>query len=243
VLSHESGFLNDFAVPILITISHNVCDAVECPRQVKTQIKTLSVEQMQQFKKSMEEYRVPNTKLETRHHPLYPAFLLQMTTGLRRGELLGLTWENIHLDEGYISINQHLVVTTKGAMIETPKTLSSMRDIPLTSAVIELLRKHKGQNTQGFAFTIDEGNYIHPRSYQRTFDMLLKEAKLPKIRIHDLRHGFATTMLGNGVDLATTSLMLGHSDPKFTAKVYVHPTMEMKSKAMAKMSDIMNPIK
>jgi len=167
----------------------------------------------------------------------------QMTTGLRRGELLGLTWENIYLDEGYISIKQHLIVTTKGAMIETPKTPSSIRDIPLTAEVIELLRKHKGQNTQGFAFTTDQGNYIHPRSYQCTFDMLLRKANLPKIRIHDLRHGFATTMLGNGVDLATTSLMLGHSDPKFTARVYVHPTMEMKSKAMNKMSEIMNPIK
>lgn len=163
-----------------------------------------------------------------------------MTTGLHRGELLGLTLENIHLDEVYISINQHLVVTTKDAMIETPKTPSSIRDIPLTTEVISFFGKHRGLNTQGFAFTTDQGNYIHPRSYQCTFDMLLRKANLPKIRIHDLRHGFATTMLGNGVDWATTSLMLGHSDPKFTAKVYVHPTMEMKAKAMA---DIMNPIK
>lgn len=114
----------------------------------------------------MEEYRVPNTKLETRHHPLFPAFLLQMTTGIRRGELLGLTWGNIHLDEGYISINQHFVVTTKGVMMETPKTPNSIRDIPLTPEVIKLLHKHKGKNTQGLAFTTDEGNYIHPRNYQ-----------------------------------------------------------------------------
>lgn len=74
---------------------------------------------------------------------LYPAFLLQMTTGIRRGECLGLTWECVNLDQGYISIKHHLVRTTEGVFLETPKTQSSIRDIPLTPEMIEVLRKHK----------------------------------------------------------------------------------------------------
>jgi integrase len=90
---------------------------------------------MLRFKKCMEEYRVPTTQLKNRHHPLYPAFLLMLTTGCRRGEILGLTWKNVHLDEGYVSIRQHLIVTSKGLMPETPKTNNSIRDIPLYTRI------------------------------------------------------------------------------------------------------------
>lgn len=221
-------------------LSSNPCCDVELPKRVRKQITTLDVDQMLRFKKCMEEYRVPNTQLKNRHHPLYPAFLLMLTTGCRRGEILGLTWENVHLNDGYVSIRQHLIVTSKGLMLETPKTNNSIRDIPLTDKVLDVLRDYK-EDKSGLVFTTYKGNYIHPRTFDRSFKFLLVRAGLPETtRLHDLRHTFATQMLAHSVDLKTCSELLGHSTPGFTAMVYVHPSLDMKKKAIAKMNDIIN---
>lgn len=214
-------------------VKSNPCDNVELPKKQNRRITTFEVDELMKFKQTMKDYY------------LSPAFLLQMTTGIRRGECLGLTWECVNLDEKYISIRHHLVRTTQGVFLETPKTQNSIRDIPLTCEMVEVLRKLKGNKKKGLVFTTNNGNYIDPRSYQRSFDMMLEKAGLivagqPKPRIHDLRHTFATQLIANNVDLSTTSLLLGHSNTKFTANVYVHPSMDMKRKAMEKMSEIMS---
>lgn len=202
-------------------IPFNVAEHVELPKKTKKQITPLTLEQINKFKEATKEYY------------LYPAFLLQITTGIRRGEVLGLTWENVNLKQGYISIKQHLVVTTKGIFLETPKTENSIRDIPLTKEMIQVLKDFRmGKLPRGLVFTTSEGNYVHPRSYQRSFDMMLKRADIPKIRIHDLRHGFATQLLASDVDIKTVSELIGHSDVRFTANVYVHPSMDTKRKAI-----------
>lgn len=110
----------------------------------------------------------------------------------------------------------------------------------MTDIVIDALRDYK-ENKTGLVFTTYKGNYIHPRTFDRSFKYLLARAGLPKTtRLHDLRHTFATQMLAHSVDLKTCSELLGHSTPGFTAMVYVHPSLDMKKKAIAKMNDIIN---
>lgn len=139
----------------------------------------------------------------------------------------------LHLDDRtpYISIKQHILNTSVGLMIETPKTVNSIRNIPLLPELVERLNELKGDKEKGLIFQTSKSNPIHPRCYQRSFDMLLERAGLiskdiPKPRIHDLRHGFATQLIKNGVDIKTVSLLLGHSNVNFTANTYVHPNLE-----------------
>jgi integrase len=114
--------------------------------------------------------------------------------------------EDLHLDEGYLSVNHNLVITSKGIYLEpTPKTSASCRDIPLSKETVELLRQVVGDRKSGLVFTTKQGNYIHPRSFQRSFDMLLKKAELPKIRLHDMRHSCCSLLITNGSDLKTVS--------------------------------------
>lgn len=206
---------------------NNPCTDVIRPKQNKKDIVVLTPDELSKFKETIKDYY-----LET-------AFLLQIYTGIRKGECLGLDWQNVHLDEPipYISIKKHLVSTNKGMVLDTPKTTSSIRDIPLTADLADRLRKLKGDKKKGIVFTTSTGNYIHGRSYQRSFDYILEKAGLivegnPKPRIHDLRHGFATQLIKNSVDLKTTSILLGHSNVKFTANCYVHPQLESKVSAI-----------
>jgi len=205
------------------------------PKKIKPTITPLTVEQLLKFKDTIVK------------DPVYAGFLLQATTAIRRGECLGLTWENVHLDDGngYISINQQLVATSSRAIIDTPKTPSSIRDVPLTEEVIEVLRAHSGDKTNGLVITTKNGTPISPRNYQRSFDRLLGEAGLiksgvKKCRIHDLRHGVATMLCGAGVDMTTTAQLLGHTTTRMVADTYNHPTMLMKEAAMKNISDILN---
>lgn len=225
-------------------ISHNPCTCIELPKHTRKPINVFTEKEMHQFITVLEEFRVETTALKTRHHPLYPAFLLQLMTGIRRGEVLGLTWEHIHLDQEYISIRQQLIKTSTGVLIDTPKTSTSIRDIPLPKLLVDILQNYTDNKT-GFVFTTSKGKPVHPRSYQRTYDMLLKRAGLiipgkKKPRIHDLRHNFATHLLASGVDIKTCSDLLGHADVRFTANIYTHPTMPMKRTAINTIGDMLD---
>jgi len=201
-------------------ISTNPCELIEKPSNVKKEMKIWSVNQMLQFKNSSKSYY------------LEPAMHLLMH-GMRRGEILGLCIENLHLDEGYLSIRNNLVITSNGIMLEpTPKTAASSRDIPITKETVELLRSHIGNKKTGLVFTTNQGNYIHPRSFQRSFDMLLKKAGLPKIRLHDMRHSTASLLIINGTDLRSVSDILGHANTRVTTDIYLHSTMANKRQAV-----------
>jgi integrase len=125
----------------------------------------------------------------------------------------------------------------KGIWVDTPKTKHSRRNVPLQPKVIGILQKYK--KNSGWVASTNKGNYISPRNYSRSFDMLLKQAGLPKIKLHALRHTFATLMVANGVDLKSVSQIIGHSQVAFTAQVYTHPDMETKQRSIAKIDTIM----
>jgi len=183
-------------------------------------MKIWSLDQLLKFKEIIKDYY------------LEPAMHLLMH-GMRRGEILGLCCENLHLDDGYLSIRNNLVITSKGLFLEpTPKTSASSRDIPLTKETVESLRKHVGDKKTGLVFLTKYDNYVHPRSFQRSFDMLLKQADLPKIRLHDMRHSTASLLLTNGTDLRSVSDILGHANTRVTTDIYLHSTMANKRQAV-----------
>jgi integrase len=166
---------------------------------------------------------------------LQGAWLLVATTGLRRGELLGLRWEDVDLEGGRLSIIQTL--TTVGYRIlfqDTTKTDGSTRHMMLDAATVTALRKHRARQSEerlawgpayqdhGLVFAKEDGSPLHPDLFLRSFQRLGKAAGLPKIRLHDVRHSWASYALAAGVPAKVVSQRLGHSNIRITLDLYTH---------------------
>jgi integrase len=166
---------------------------------------------------------------------------LAAMTGMRLGELTGLRWSDVDLDRGQLHVRRGLVgVLARVPTFSQPKTARSRRRVPLSAEAVAVLRAHKAQQNaerlrlgegwgMGIAgsadlvFTTHLGTALDKTVGQFHFKEALKRAGLrPEIRFHDLRHFAATTMLANGVDIPTTSAILGHANAAITLTVYAH---------------------
>ncbi len=182
-----------------------------------------------------------NTFFEsTRGHRLFASFVLSATTGVRRGELLGLRWREVDLDAGRLAIVR-TITTVDGHPIEaSTKTNRSRRRISLDAVTVEVLRSHRQrqeaerriagslwQDTD-LVFTREDGSALHPDRYTRLFSRLVRAAGVPKIRLHDLRHTHATLALEAGVHPKVVSERLGHATVGITLDLYSHvsPTLD-----------------
>lgn len=213
-------------------IPFNVAEAVELPKKRKKEMNTLSAEESRRFLQT------------TRKSPLHAAYLLALSTGLRQGEILGLKWEDIDFDEGALTVKRQLLRTTdQGLVLEEPKTKHSRRTISLNKEVIKELKLHKkeqnevklkagpGSQDNDLLFFTDEGKPIDPRNFFRRFKRLLKEAGIPDIPLHNLRHTYATLSLEAGIDPKTIQEILGHSTISTTMDTYSHVTIKMQKDA------------
>ncbi len=168
---------------------------------------------------------------------------LTVTTGLREGEVLGLSWQNINLNENdpFITITrQAQYIPGKGIRILEPKTDSSHRKIPIGRLVLDKLLAHKKyvEKMKAFAgerwkehnlvFPSTVGTPISVQNFLRKYRQVLKAANLPKIGFHDLRHTAASLMLLSGIHIKVVSERLGHSDIRITLDLYSHimPSMQ-----------------
>ena len=166
-----------------------------------------------------------------------------MLTGIRIGELCALKWEDIDLENGILHINKTMqrikTMDSKAKrktkiIIDTPKSIASIRAIPLPLILLDKLKKHKGKpNTYILTGTT---KYIEPRIYQRHFKAHLSDCNIKDNNFHTLRHTFATMAITKGVDIKTVSVLLGHSDVSFTMKKYVHPNLEHKRNQIEKLA-------
>lgn len=169
--------------------------------------------------------------------------LLSLFMGIRLGEICALQWEDVNFSDETIHIGktmQRLKNLDKNAktktkiVIDTPKSQKSIRDIPIPSFLLELLKEYKSCN-KSYVLT-GTTDYIEPRSYQKKFKTYLENAGIPDINFHALRHTFATRAIEQGCDIKSLSEMLGHSSVKFTMERYVHPSNEYKKMNLEKLA-------
>lgn len=162
-------------------------------------------------------------------------------TGLRIGELLALEWKDVDFQKGVLTVSKsrHEGKDENGRyaqIVESPKTVSSRRCIPLPKQILCELRMLKRKSRS--AYVISNGERSIPvRSYQRSFERLLKKLDIPHKGFHALRHTFATRALECGMDVKMLSELLGHKDPAVTLRRYVHSLMEQKKEMMNKVGN------
>jgi integrase len=166
-------------------------------------------------------------------------FLFIATTGVRRGEALGIRWGDLDLDAGRASIRQ-TITAVRHKIVIAPRTKTDKgRRIDLDEATVAMLRRHRAQQAQerllvgaGYAagdlvFALPDGRPYHPERFSREFDRKVARTDLPRIRLHDLRHTWATLALEAGISVKVVSERLGHATSAITSDTYSHvsPTM------------------
>jgi integrase len=161
-------------------------------------------------------------------------------TGLRRGELLGLDWEAVDLDTGRLAITRTLISGKGGPRFSEPKTKRGRRSVALDPGTVEALREHRArQLDERLDFCREDGTPIWPRTFSRSFDHHVRDAGLPKIRLHDLRHTHATLALEAGVHPKVVQERLGHATIAITLDIYSHAIPAMQEDAAAKIAALL----
>jgi integrase len=179
---------------------------------------------------------------------LYIAFFLAITTGMRKGEILGLRWKDIDLQRKTITINQTL--SNRGDRFQETKTNAGRRTIVLTGNTIDVLKQHyltikkeklkngRYYEDHGLVVCTSLGTPIIPRNFDRVWKRLLKESGLPEIRFHDLRHTHATILLKQGIHPKVVSERLGHANIRITLDTYSHVLPGLQEAAAAKFEEL-----
>jgi integrase len=166
---------------------------------------------------------------------LFPIVSLALSTGMRRGELLGVQWGDIDLDAGTLRVERSLEETRAGLRLKSPKTKRGRRNITLPTEAVTALRTHKlkqleirmalglGNITpETLAFSTLEGKPLSPRNVSRTWLRVCIAKKLPRIGFHAFRHTHASFLIAAGVDILTISRRLGHAKASITLDCYGH---------------------
>lgn len=159
----------------------------------------------------------------------YELFLLEFATGMRRGEICGLQWNDLNFNTGELSIRRQVVSVNDGVMVKKPKTKNSVRTVIIDTALLKVLYelKEKSESEWIFASPVKADSPLNPQTVYRKTQQILERAECKKVRFHDLRHTFATMSLENGMDIKTLSNMIGHSSVATTLDIYSHITDEM----------------
>lgn len=174
------------------------------------------------------------------------SILLSLYTGVRIGELCALKWGDIDFENQCLIVNKTLQrIQNKEVdlsepktilIITTPKSICSIRKIPLPDDICKLILQYKCE--QDKYFTTGTEHYIEPRTMENRFNAVLKRCNINKSNFHTLRHTFATRCIELGFDVKSLSEILGHANVNITLNRYVHPSMEMKKKNMNMLSDL-----
>ncbi len=176
---------------------------------------------------------------------LLPMFYLELVSGLPKGELVALRWDDLDIRNKTISVSKQYVRNPDGSLeLTRPKTENSVRLVSIPQTAVDLLiQEHNKHPNSPYMFPSPiTGEMYHPDSVVNLHKKILKDAGLPHIRFHDLRHTFATTALQNGVDVKTVSNMLGHYDAGFTLHTYTHATRQQQDEAAQTMGAFMEQV-
>ena len=164
--------------------------------------------------------------------------ILCLYSGLRIGELLALQWSDIDFAKGILTVSKSCHDGKGGIIIDEPKTSSSRRVIPLPKQLLPLLKGIKKKSDSPFVVSAN-GKPVSVRSYQRSFELLLKKLNISHKGFHSLRHTFATRAIECGMDVKTLSEILGHKNPTVTLNRYAHSLMEHKADMMNRLGKLL----
>jgi len=257
-LDNRDGGLSPKSVRYIHTVIHscleqarkenkiiiNPASAVKLPKYVKPEIGYMNTDEIRQFLAYAKESK------------FFTAFYLALTTGMRRGEILAIRWQDVDLVNNKVSVNQSLVRVKEGGLIfQEPKTKLAKRTINISKHLSELLHEQKekqsdfikveGDNYKSelnLVFCNNLGEPICPRNFTRQFERLIIKAGVKKIPFHAVRHTFATICLQEKVDIKTIQENLGHHSSSFTMDVYSSVTDKMKRDASDKVDTLIDSL-
>ena len=201
------------------------------PKLNKKEIQILSNKE----KQKLEKYCIEQNSLKSL------GILICLNTGLRVGEVCALRWENVDFETRRIHVEKTIErIYSKEenktiVIIDTPKSITSVRTIPINSKLYNILKQIRGKSKKtDFVLTGSSEHYVEPRNYQYHFKEILKRNKVKKYKFHTLRHTSATNCIEAGMDIKSLSEILGHADVSITLNIYVHSSDKAKRKYLEK---------
>ena len=208
--------------------------AIVRPKYRQKQIECFSLFEQRKIEKYV--FKSKNKKLF--------GLVLCLYSGLRIGELLALTWDDVDLKKGVITVSKSCHDSWQNGkyfkIIDTPKTESSFRVIPIPKQLLPKLKDLKKATNKSYVVVGKSEFGSQIRSYQKTFELLLKRLGITHKGFHSLRHTFATRALECGMDVKTLSELLGHKNPTVTLTKYAHSMLEHKTDMMNKLGKLLD---
>ncbi len=223
--------------PSVFLVGRNAPKAVKQP---KSSVKAWGREEARKFLQAIE-----GDDLEVLWH-------LYLSTGLRRGEAIGLQWDDIDLSAGVVTVRRSLSNVGNQPVFQEPKTESAKRAIAVGESTVVRLRQHRSdqaavrlaaaewRNDRDLVFTTADGRPVRPEAVTRRLKRIVQRAGLEWIGVHGLRHTMASLALQAGTDIATVSQRLGHANTQITARVYLHGSTESDRAAAFALEDLLN---
>jgi integrase len=206
-------------------IQYNPIHDLALPKMEKKDVNLVPKEAMQSI-----------LALDTSNDTLATIAKFILTTGLRRGEALALHWESVNLKDGTATIAKNL---DRHKQLTTTKNAQSTRTIPLSLDALKILHSLNIKKS-GLVFCAENEKPLHPDSVRKGVRRLLAGVGMEQVKVHALRHSYATMLLELGVSLKVVQEMLGHSDIQTTANIYSHVSLGLKQQAISKMDDFLN---
>lgn len=215
-------------------IKEQVGDKIKRPKLTERVIECFSINEQKKIEQAVSQSK----------KPCMLGILVALYTGLRVGELIAVEWADIDFENRLLSVNKtcHYGKDSSGVytrIVETPKTDSSIRIVPLPKQLIPLLKEYKRQSKSALLIS-NNGAAVSVRTYQRNFEVLLKTLDIPHRGFHALRHTFATRAIECGMDVKTLSEILGHKSSTITLNRYAHSLLSHKRDMMDKLGKLLS---
>ena len=205
-------------------VFRNPADSCKLPPAKSREMKVLAPEEIQRL------------LIQAREDGCYELLLLELATGLRRGEILALQWDDLNFRTGALRVERQVHRVSGALVVSPPKTKAGNRTVFLPAPVLNVLKAYKKTVHSRWMFPspVKEDSPMDPAAVRKRLQTVLERAECKRLRFHDLRHTFATASLEHGMDIKTLSTIIGHVSSTTTLNTYTHVTDSMRQNAADK---------